>query len=126
MKPYVCDTALFVNEVIARKRPVLFEGAQGAFLDIDFGTYPFVTSSNTIVGGVPAAAASLRPRSTRLLPQSRLIRPVGKAPSNEFDVKMEKEIRTKGKEFGSTTGRARRCGWFDSVSGMVCFDHWRF
>jgi adenylosuccinate synthase len=117
LRPYVCDTALYVNREIARKRSVLFEGAQGAFLDIDFGTYPYVTSSNTTVGGaasgsgvaptcVDKVVAAVKAYTTR----------VGEGPfPTEFDGRMDEEIRSKGKEFGATTGRARRCGWFDSV-----------
>ncbi|MBF0485248.1 MAG: adenylosuccinate synthase [Candidatus Omnitrophica bacterium] len=117
LRAYVCDTALFVNEEISKKKSVLFEGAQGAFLDIDFGTYPYVTSSNTTVGGAPSGSgvavtsidkviAAVKAYTTR----------VGEGPfPTEFDPKMDEEIRAKGKEFGATTGRARRCGWFDSV-----------
>jgi adenylosuccinate synthase len=115
--PFVCDTALFLNRAIDQKKSVLFEGAQGTFLDIDFGTYPFVTSSNSIVGGVCAgcgvpptridkAIAAVKAYTTR----------VGEGPfPTEFSAKLEDEIRTKGNEFGATTGRPRRCGWFDSV-----------
>ena len=117
IKPYVCDTALFLNEAIDHKKSILFEGAQGTFLDIDFGTYPFVTSSNSIVGGVctgsgvaptkiDKAIAAVKAYTTR----------VGEGPfPTEFSASLEDEIRTKGKEFGATTGRPRRCGWFDSV-----------
>lgn len=117
MAPYVCDTALFLNRAMDNKKSVLFEGAQGTFLDIDFGTYPFVTSSNSIVGGVCAgcgvpptkidkAIAAVKAYTTR----------VGEGPfPTEFSTKLEEEIRTKGNEFGATTGRPRRCGWFDSV-----------
>ncbi len=114
---YICDTALFLNEAIDRKKTILFEGAQGTFLDIDFGTYPFVTSSNSIVGGVctgsgvaptkiDKAIAAVKAYTTR----------VGEGPfPTEFSSRLKEEIRNKGKEFGATTGRPRRCGWFDSV-----------
>lgn len=117
LKPFVCDTALYLNEAIDRKKSLLFEGAQGTFLDIDFGTYPFVTSSNSIVGGACAgsgvpptkidkAIACVKAYSTR----------VGEGPfPTEFSSKLMDIIRTKGNEFGATTGRPRRCGWFDSV-----------
>ena len=117
LAPYVCDTALFLNRSIDKKRSVLFEGAQGTFLDIDFGTYPFVTSSNSIVGGVCVgcgvpptkihkAIAAVKAYTTR----------VGEGPfPTEFSTKLEDEIRAKGNEYGATTGRPRRCGWFDSV-----------
>ncbi len=117
LKDYIGDTALFLNQEIDKKKTILFEGAQGTFLDIDFGTYPFVTSSNSIVGGVctgsgvaptkiDKAIAAVKAYTTR----------VGEGPfPTEFSTGLKEEIRTKGKEFGATTGRPRRCGWFDSV-----------
>jgi len=117
LKPYVCDTALFLNQAIKLKKKILFEGAQGTFLDIDFGTYPFVTSSNATTGGVCSGTgvpptkiglvvAALKAYTTR----------VGEGPfPTEFDKLMDERIRSKGHEFGATTGRARRCGWFDAV-----------
>lgn len=117
LQPFICDTALYLNKAIDEKKSVLFEGAQGTFLDIDFGTYPFVTSSNSMVGGVCAgsgvspmkidkAIACVKAYTTR----------VGEGPfPTEFSDQLKDEIRLKGKEFGATTGRPRRCGWFDSV-----------
>ena len=117
LKPYICDTALFLNKEIAAKKKILFEGAQGTFLDIDFGTYPFVTSSNATTGGVCSGTgvpptkigqvvAAFKAYTTR----------VGEGPfPTEFNEKMNECIRNKGHEFGATTGRARRCGWFDAV-----------
>ena len=117
LKPYVCDTALFVNRAIDQKKSVLFEGAQGAFLDIDFGTYPYVTSSNTTVGGVASGSGVAPTKIDKVIAAVKAYTTrVGEGPfPTEFDRKMEEEIRAKGKEFGATTGRARRCGWFDSV-----------
>ncbi|MBF0122337.1 MAG: adenylosuccinate synthase [Candidatus Omnitrophica bacterium] len=117
LKPYVCDTALYVNAEIARKKSVLFEGAQGAFLDIDFGTYPFVTSSNTMVGGVASGSGVAPVKIHKVIAAVKAYTTrVGEGPfPTEFDAKMDNEIRAKGKEFGATTGRPRRCGWFDSV-----------
>ncbi|MBF0593691.1 MAG: adenylosuccinate synthase [Candidatus Omnitrophica bacterium] len=117
LKPYVCDTALFVNREINEGRTALFEGAQGAFLDIDFGTYPYVTSSNTIVGGISSGCGVAPTRINKIIAAVKAYTTrVGEGPfPTEFDARMDNEIRTKGKEFGSTTGRARRCGWFDSV-----------
>ncbi len=117
LRPYICDTALFLNDAIKRKKKILFEGAQGTFLDIDFGTYPYVTSSNSTMGGVCAGTgvppmgigkvvAAVKAYTTR----------VGEGPfPTEFEPKMDDLIRSKGHEFGATTGRPRRCGWFDSV-----------
>ena len=102
---------------LIKKKSILFEGAQGTFLDIDFGTYPFVTSSNSIVGGVCSgtgvaptkidkAIACVKAYTTR----------VGEGPfPTEFSSGLKDEIRKKGNEYGATTGRPRRCGWFDSV-----------
>lgn len=117
LEPYVCNTAIYLNEQIDKGKSVLFEGAQGTFLDIDFGTYPFVTSSNSIVGGVCSgtgvpptkinkAIACVKAYTTR----------VGEGPfPTEFSSGLMEKIRIKGNEFGATTGRPRRCGWFDSV-----------
>ncbi len=117
LAPYICDTMLYLNRAIDKKKSILFEGAQGTFLDIDFGTYPFVTSSNSIVGGVcvgsgvaptkiDKAIACVKAYTTR----------VGEGPfPTEFSTRLMEEIRKKGNEFGATTGRPRRCGWFDSV-----------
>ena len=115
--PYVCDTALFLNQSIAQKKSVLFEGAQGTFLDIDFGTYPFVTSSNSIVGGVcPGSGVAPTKIDKAIAAVKAYTTRVGAGPfPTEFSSGLMKTIRRKGKEFGATTGRPRRCGWFDSV-----------
>ncbi|MBL8014349.1 MAG: adenylosuccinate synthase, partial [Candidatus Omnitrophica bacterium] len=117
LKPFVCDTALFLNEQIARKKTVLFEGAQGAFLDIDFGTYPFVTSSNSSVSGVCSGSGVPPTKIDKVIATVKAYTTrVGEGPfPSEFSSKMDNEIRTKGNEFGATTGRPRRCGWFDAV-----------
>ncbi len=117
LAPYICDTALYLNRAMDRGKSVLFEGAQGTFLDIDFGTYPFVTSSNTIVGGLCAGSgiAPTRINKTIACVKAYTTR-VGEGPfPTEFSSSLKDEIRIKGKEFGATTGRPRRCGWFDSV-----------
>ena len=117
LKPYICDTALFLAQAVKDKKKILFEGAQGTFLDIDFGTYPFVTSSNATTGGVCSGTgvpptkigqvvAAFKAYTTR----------VGEGPfPTEFGKVMDECIRSKGHEFGATTGRPRRCGWFDAV-----------
>lgn len=117
LAPYICDTVLYLNKSIEDKKTVLFEGAQGTFLDIDFGTYPFVTSSNSFIGGacsgtgvpptkIHKVIACVKAYTTR----------VGEGPfPTEFKDELKDIIREKGREFGATTGRPRRCGWFDSV-----------
>lgn len=117
LKPFVCDTALYLNEQIAKKKSILFEGAQGSFLDIDFGTYPFVTSSNSCVSGVCSGSGVPPTKIDKVIATVKAYTTrVGEGPfPTEFSAKMDNEIRTKGKEFGSTTGRPRRCGWFDAV-----------
>ncbi len=117
LKPYICDTALFINAAIDNKKTVLFEGAQGTFLDIDFGTYPFVTSSNATIGGVCAGTGVAPTKIGKIVAAVKAYTTrVGEGPfPTEFEKEMDDCIRTKGHEFGSTTGRARRCGWFDSV-----------
>jgi len=117
LKEYVCDTALFLNDAIVRGKTVLFEGAQGTFLDIDFGTYPFVTSSNSIVGGVCAGSGVAPTRIDKVIAAVKAYTTrVGEGPfPTEYSTRLDEEIRAKGKEYGATTGRPRRCGWFDSV-----------
>ncbi len=114
---YICDTSLFLNDAMDLKKKVLFEGAQGTFLDVDFGTYPFVTSSNSTIGGVCSGTGVPPTRIGKVIAAVKAYTTrVGEGPfPTEFDQKMNDIIRAKGHEFGSTTGRPRRCGWFDSV-----------
>ena len=118
LKPYLADVSLLLNQLISSGKKVLFEGAQGTFLDIDFGTYPFVTSSSTVSGGTctglgigPSGVGSV------LLVAKAYTTRVGNGPfPTEFDPAMADFIRKKaGDEYGRTTGRPRRCGWFDAV-----------
>lgn len=117
LAPYVCDTALYLNDAIDQKKSILFEGAQGTFLDIDFGTYPFVTSSNSIVGGACAGTGVAPTRIDKAIACVKAYTTrVGEGPfPTEFSTSLKDEIRKKGNEYGATTGRPRRCGWFDSV-----------
>ncbi len=117
MKPYVCDTAVMLNEAIRDHYDILFEGAQGTHLDVDHGTYPFVTSSYVTSGG---AAVGTGVPPTALETVVGVVKAyttrVGEGPfPTEFDADLMERIRKKGKEFGATTGRPRRCGWFDAV-----------
>ncbi len=117
LKPYIRNTVYYLNGVFRNKRRILFEGAQGSMLDIDFGTYPFVTSSNPTVGGafvgtglpykaIDSVLAVVKAYTTR----------VGNGPfPSELNDKMGDFIRDKGAEYGATTGRPRRCGWLDLV-----------
>jgi len=117
LKPFICDTALFLNREIDAGKSLLFEGAQGTFLDIDFGTYPFVTSSNSMVGGACPGSGVPPTKINKVIAAVKAYTTrVGEGPfPTEFQSRLMEKIRTKGMEFGATTGRARRCGWFDSV-----------
>ena len=117
IKPYVCDTAILLNQALKKKKSILFEGAQGTHLDVDHGTYPFVTSSYVTAGG---AAVGTGVPPTKLGKIVGVVKAyttrVGEGPfPTEFNPELMEEIRKKGKEFGATTGRPRRCGWFDAV-----------
>ncbi|WP_372519879.1 adenylosuccinate synthase [Candidatus Ruminimicrobiellum ovillum] len=117
LKKYVADTSVMIADAIAKKKKVLFESAQGTMLDLDYGTYPFVTSSNPTSGGastgvgmgpsnVDAVLGVVKAYTTRV--------GEGPFPTELFD-KTGEFLREKGQEFGATTGRPRRCGWFDAV-----------
>jgi adenylosuccinate synthase len=117
LKKHVEDTSLFINENIRKGRSILFEGAQGTLLDIDHGTYPFVTSSNTVVGHT-ACGAGVSPSSVGYVlgickAYSTRVGE-GPFPTELFGMEADR-IREKGGEYGATTGRSRRCGWFDAV-----------
>jgi len=117
VKPLVVDVTEVLRELRDQGRSVLFEGAQGAMLDIDLGTYPFVTSSNTTVGGA-AAGSGVGPGSFDYvlgIVKAYTTR-VGAGPfPTELHDDMGRHLGKVGNEFGSTTGRPRRCGWFDAV-----------
>ncbi|MBT3983736.1 MAG: adenylosuccinate synthase [Bacteriovoracaceae bacterium] len=115
LKPFVADTFGLIDDAVKAGRKILFEGAQGVLLDIDYGSYPFVTSSNTSSGGVYTGAG---------LPGKQLDESVGivkayttRVGTGPFPTEqlndMGELIQTKGHEFGATTGRRRRCGWLD-------------
>lgn len=117
IRPFVRDISVKVYDSIKEGKQVLFEGAQGTLLDIDYGTYPYVTSSNTIAGGV-CTGAGIGPtmiKSAVGIAKAYTTR-VGKGPfPTELNDEMGEWIREKGHEYGVTTGRARRCGWLDLV-----------
>jgi len=117
--PFVKDISLLLNNAVKKGKNILFEGAQGALLDIDHGTYPYVTSSNTVAGAacigtgigpthIDEVIGVMKAYTTR----------VGNGPfPTEFDDEFARTIRDIGGEYGATTGRPRRCGWFDGVIG---------
>lgn len=117
IRPYVADTAVLVYDFIKSGKKVLFEGAQGTLLDLDFGTYPFVTSSHPISGGVTVGAGVGPTMINKALGVVKAYTTrVGKGPfPTELANATGDWIREKGFEFGTVTGRARRCGWFDAV-----------
>lgn len=114
---YICDTHILLNSASVRKKDILFEGAQGTFLDIDFGTYPFVTSSSASAGGACAGTGISPVRIDKVIGVVKAYTTrVGEGPfPAEFKDNLQEFIRQKGNEFGATTGRPRRCGWFDAV-----------
>ncbi|MBT7301733.1 MAG: adenylosuccinate synthase [Victivallales bacterium] len=118
LAPMVTDTTLLLNRAADAGKAILFEGAQGTWLDIDFGTYPFVTSSNTTVGGACTGTGMAPSRINEVVGVLKAYTTrVGAGPfPTELDDDLGESIRQKGGEFGATTGRPRRCGWFDAVA----------
>lgn len=131
LRPFIADAAAILNKAYRDGQAILFEGAQGTMLDIDFGSYPYVTSSNATVGGaltgtglppraIDSVVGVIKAYSTR----------VGEGPfPTELKDATGDMIRQQGREFGATTGRPRRCGWFDAVVARYAamingFDYW--
>ncbi|MCG3180732.1 MAG: Adenylosuccinate synthetase [Phycisphaerae bacterium] len=115
---YIDDTTWLLNRALAADKRILFEGAQGSLLDVDLGTYPFVTSSNSTSCGIPAGAGvpARAVRHTVGIVKAYTTR-VGTGPfPSEQDNEIGNTIRERGHEYGTTTGRPRRCGWFDAVA----------
>lgn len=117
IKQYVCDTSVVLNDALDEGRRVLFEGAQGVMLDIDQGTYPFVTSSNPVAGGVTIGSGVGPTKITHVVGVCKAYTSrVGDGPfPTELHDEIGNRIREVGREYGTTTGRPRRVGWFDSV-----------
>jgi adenylosuccinate synthase len=117
LAPMVRDTSSFLDAAIRGGRNVLFEGAQGVLLDVDHGTYPFVTSSNTSAGGVPNGAGVSPKLVSRVVGISKAYTTrVGSGPfPTELTDELGERLRVEGGEYGATTGRPRRCGWFDAI-----------
>jgi adenylosuccinate synthase len=117
MRPYVTDTSVVLNDAIDSGKRVLFEGAQGVMLDIDQGTYPFVTSSNPVAGGVCIGSGVGPTKIHHVIGVAKAYTTRvgdGPFPTELFDETGD-QIREVGREYGTTTGRPRRVGWFDSV-----------
>ncbi|MER3395995.1 MAG: adenylosuccinate synthase [Acidimicrobiia bacterium] len=115
--PYVCDTSALLNDALEHGARVLLEGAQGTMLDIDHGTYPFVTSSSCTVGGACSGSGVPPKHIDKVVGVVKAyVTRVGSGPfPTEADKKTQEFLVEKGREFGTTTGRRRRCGWFDAV-----------
>jgi len=117
LRPYVTNTVVMLNEAIRRGQNLLFEGAQGTFLDIDHGTYPFVTSSNTTAGGACTGSGVPPHRMDRVVGVMKAYTTrVGEGPLPTESQDIADMLHAMGREFGATTGRPRRCGWFDAVA----------
>jgi adenylosuccinate synthase len=117
LKPLVTNTVVLLHDAIRRGDDVLFEGAQGTFLDIDHGTYPFVTSSNTTAGGACTGSGVPPHRMDRVVGVMKAYTTrVGEGPLPTENAEIADMLHAMGREFGATTGRPRRCGWFDSVA----------
>jgi len=117
LKPFVANTVVLLHEAMQRGRDILFEGAQGTFLDIDHGTYPFVTSSSTTAGGACAGSGVPPNRMDRVVGVMKAYTTrVGEGPLPTENTEISDLLHGMGREFGATTGRPRRCGWFDSVA----------
>src|SRR4051812_41279133 len=124
LAPFVGNTVVFLHEALKSGKEILFEGAQGTFLDIDHGTYPYVTSSNTTAGGACTGSGVPPHRMDRVLGVMKAYTTrVGEGPFPTENAVFSDMLHGMGREFGATTGRARRCGWFDAVAtryaGMV-------
>ena len=117
IKKYLANVSLVLNRAIAKNKNILFEGAQGTLLDIDHGTYPYVTSSSSTAGGALTGTGVGPTKIDKVIGVVKAYTTrVGEGPfPTEFKEGLMEDIRSKGKEFGATTGRPRRCGWFDAV-----------
>jgi adenylosuccinate synthase len=117
LKPFVTNTVTLLHQAVRRGDDILFEGAQGTFLDIDHGTYPYVTSSNTTSGGACTGSGVAPNRMDRVVGVLKAYTTrVGEGPLPTENAEVADMLHAMGREFGATTGRARRCGWFDSVA----------
>jgi adenylosuccinate synthase len=117
LRPFVANTVVYLHRALQRGREILFEGAQGTFLDIDHGTYPYVTSSNTTAGGACTGTGVPPHRMDLVMGVVKAYTTrVGEGALPTEDGSLARMLHKMGREFGATTGRARRCGWFDAVA----------
>jgi adenylosuccinate synthase len=121
LAPFICDTTHFLNVAAARGETILLEGAQATLLDVDHGTYPFVTSSSTVVGGALVGTGLAPKHLSGVLGIVRTYTTrVGEGPFPtemlESEAELGQLIRERGREYGASTGRPRRCGWFDAFA----------
>ncbi|TET33641.1 MAG: adenylosuccinate synthase [Planctomycetota bacterium] len=118
LEQYVCDTVPVLRDAVAAGKEILLEGAQGVMLDVDFGTYPYVTSSNTMLGGAATGSSIPNRKIDRVVGIAKAYTTrVGGGPfPTELLDDLGKQLREAGGEYGATTGRPRRCGWIDLVA----------
>ncbi len=117
LRPFVGNTVVYLHRALERGKEILFEGAQGTFLDIDHGTYPYVTSSNTTAGGACTGTGVPPHRMDRVVGVMKAYTTrVGEGALPTEDRQLTEALHNLGREFGATTGRKRRCGWFDAVA----------
>lgn len=117
LRGFVANTVVYLHRALQHGKEILFEGAQGTFLDIDHGTYPYVTSSNTTAGGACTGTGVPPHRMDRVVGVMKAYTTrVGEGPLPTEDLALADMLHDMGREFGATTGRARRCGWFDAVA----------
>ncbi len=117
LRPFVTNTVVYLHNALAEGKQILFEGAQGTFLDLDHGTYPYVTSSNTTAGGACTGSGVPPHRIDQVVGVMKAYTTrVGEGPFPSEDAEITAMLHGMGREFGATTGRPRRCGWFDAVA----------
>jgi adenylosuccinate synthase len=117
LRPFVTNTVVYLHDATRRGANMLFEGAQGTFLDIDHGTYPYVTSSSTTAGGACTGSGVPPNRMDKVVGVLKAYTTrVGEGPLPTENAEISDLLHGMGREFGATTGRARRCGWFDAVA----------
>jgi adenylosuccinate synthase len=117
IRPLITNTVLTIHKAIAAGKEILFEGAQGTFLDVDHGTYPYVTSSNTTAGGACTGSGVPPNKIDRVVGAMKAYTTrVGEGPFPTQDAALADLMHSMGREYGAVTGRPRRCGWFDSVA----------